>query len=94
MSELLKNILDFVNEYYHVFILIIVIGLFVLSVIKPSKKSDFDRVFYYVNKAEELFPESGNGAVKLAYVIKQCADLDPNHVAELVDKVLSSPEKK
>lgn len=92
--DILKNILDFVNAYYHVFILIIVFGLFVMTLVKPNKKSDFVRVFEYVNKAEELFPEPGSGAIKLAWVIKQMSDVDPAKVVELVNKVLDSPEKK
>lgn len=91
----IENILNFINQYYHVFILILLLGAFLLSFCKKSsQKSDFVRVFDMVNKAEQLFPESGSGAVKLAYVIKQLSDIDPDKVIKLVDEVLSSPEKK
>lgn len=91
---MIENILKYINEYYHVFILIILIGAFILSLFRKTTKSDFVRVFDMVNKAEELFPEPGSGAVKLAYVISQLKDIDPNTVIKLVDEVLSSPEKK
>lgn len=92
--DIFKQILDFINAYYHVFIIILCVGLFVLTLVKPNKKSDIARVIEYVNKAEELFPEPGSGAIKLAYVIKQLSDIDPTQVIKLVDEVLSSPEKK
>lgn len=92
--EILKNILDVINEYYHVFIIIICVGLFVLNVVKPSKKADLVRVLDLVNKAEELFPDSGSGASKLAYVISKCSDLDPSRVVDLVNQILDSPERK
>lgn len=91
---MIDSILDFINQYYHVFILILCVGLFVLNLVKPSKKSELVRVLDLVNKAEELFPQPGSGAIKLAYVIKNLSDIDPERVVELVDKVLSSPEKK
>lgn len=96
MSDLVNNIFDFVNEYYHVFILLLLILTLFVSLFKNNgkKSGDFERVFDLVNKAEQLFPESGSGAVKLAYVIKNLPDLDPNNVIKLVDEVLSSPEKK
>ena len=88
-------ILDFIEKYYHVFILILLLVAFIVSLFRNKKTgSDFVRVFDMVNKAEQLFPESGSGAVKLAYVIKHLSDLDPNYVCQLVDEVLSSPEKK
>lgn len=92
--DIFKQVLDFINSYYHVFIIILCVGLFVLTLVKPNKKSDIARVIEYVNKAEELFPEPGSGAIKLAYVIKQLSDIDPTQVIKLVDEVLSSPEKK
>ena len=91
---MIENILKYINEYYHVFILIILIGAFILSLFRKNTKSDFVRVFDMVNKAENLFPEPGSGAVKLAYVISQLKDIEPDKVIKLVDEVLSSPEKK
>ena len=91
----IELILEFVNEYYHVFILLILFGAFIVSLFKnKSKKSDFIRIFDMVNKAEELFPQPGSGSVKLAYVIKQLTDIDPDKVIETVEKILASPEKK
>ena len=96
MSDLISSIFDFVNEYYHVFILVLLLCTIFISLFKNNghKTGDFERVFDLVNKAEQLFPEAGSGAVKLAYVIKNLPDLDPNNVIKLVDEVLSSPEKK
>lgn len=96
MSDLINSIFDFVNQYYHVFILVLLILALFVSIFKNNGKKSgvFERVFEYVNKAEELFPESGSGAIKLAWVIKQMSDVDPAKVVELVNKVLDSPEKK
>ena len=93
---MIQNLLDFINEYYHVFILILLIGTFLVSFLKNNTKKDTDfiRVFDMVNKAESLFPEPGSGAAKLAYVISQLKDIDTDKVIKLVDEVLSSPEKK
>lgn len=94
MKEIFNLVLDFINEYYHVFIVVLLLITFVVSLFRRNSKSDFVRVFDMVNKAEQLFPEPGSGAIKLAYVIKQLSDIDPNKVIKLVDEVLSSPEKK
>lgn len=92
---MIYQILGFINEYYHVFILGLLLICFVTSLIrKGHTKSDFVRVFELVNQAEEMFPEPGSGAAKLAYVIGQLKDLDPYKVVKLVDEILSSPEKK
>lgn len=94
MKEIFNLVLDFINDYYHVFIVLLLLITMIVSLFKSKPKSDFVRVFDMVNKAEQLFPEPGSGAVKLAYVIKQLSDIDSNKVIKLVDEVLSSPEKK
>ena len=94
MSDFVLKILDFINEYYHVMIVFIMVIMLVIACFKPNKKNDFMRVFKLVNKAEELFPEPGSGATKLAYVISQLKDLDTEYVINAVDEILSSPEKK
>ena len=92
---MINQILDFIDQYYHVFIIVILFLAFFISLFrKGSSKSDFIRVFEMVNKAEKLFPQPGSGAVKLSYVISQLKDLDPYYVIKTVDEVLSSPEKK
>ena len=92
---MIYQILDFLNQYYRVIMLVLfLIGVVILFFKKGHTKSDFMRVFELVNKAEELFPEPGSGAAKLAYVIGQLKDLDPYNVVKMVDEVLSSPEKK
>lgn len=94
MKDIFYLVLNFINQYYRVFIVLLLLITMIVSLFKSKPKSDFVRVFDMVNKAEQLFPEPGTGAVKLAYVIKQLSDLDPNKVIKLVDEVLSSPEKK
>lgn len=94
MSDILLQILDYINEYYHVLIVFLCLAMFIASLFKSNKKSDFIRIFKLVNKAEELFPERGSGPVKLAWVISQAKDLDTDFVINTVDEVLSSPEKK
>jgi len=90
----IKFIVDFINQYYHVLIFILIFISFLVVLFKPSKKADFLRVFKAVNKAEELFPERNSGAVKLAWVINQLKDIDANKVIDMVDEVLASPEAK
>lgn len=94
MKEIVLKIVELLNNYYHLIILFMVFILFIISLFKPSKKSDFIRVFKLVNKAEKLFPERNSGAVKLAYVIKNLPDIDTNKVIELVDEILQSPQAK
>ena len=94
MKDIFHLVLNFINDYYHVFIVVLLLFTMIVSLFRKNNKSDFVRVFDMVNKAEQLFPKPGSGAIKLAYVIKQLSDIDPNKVIKLVDEVLSSPEKK
>ena len=94
MKDIIQLVLNFINDYYHVFIVLLLLITMLVSFFRKSNKSDFVRVFDMVNKAEQLFPEPGSGAVKLSYVISKLSDIDPERVIKLVDEVLSSPEKK
>lgn len=95
MIDLIYKILDFINNYYKV---IIIVMFFIFSVIalctKKGTQKDFLQVFNAVMEAEKTFPESGSGAVKLAYVINACSNLKEKYVVSTVEEILSSPEKK
>lgn len=95
MKEIISNILDFINLYYKPIIVIIftLFGIIGLCTKKGTQK-DFLQVFNAVMEAEKTFPESGSGAVKLAYVINKCKNLKENYVLSTVEEILSSPEKK
>ena len=93
--DLIYKILDFINIYYKPLILgfFVIFGLISLCTKKGTQK-DFIQVFNAVMEAEKMFPESGKGAVKLAYVINSCKNLKERYVVSTVEEILSSPEKK
>lgn len=92
-------ILNFLNQYW-----LLILGAFYLITLivnvicafryKTSLNLvQFKEIFDLVKEAESKFPDHGTGAQKLAYVISK-ASIKSKDVINLVELVLSSPEKK
>ena len=95
MIDLIYKIFDFINNYYKVIIIVMFFFFSIISLCtKKGTSKDFLQVFNAVLEAEKTFPESGSGAVKLAYVINKCKGLKESYVVSTVEEILSSPEKK
>lgn len=76
------------------YVITIVINIYASKKYKTSLNLvQFKEIFDLVKEAEQLFPGSGRGAEKLSYVISK-STIASQTVVELVDLILSSPEKK
>lgn len=108
MEDLVSFLID--NWKFLVYVVLLLVSVIlaivrrtIVNVIPESVVLELsDSIIMYVNEAEKLFPEAGSGKRKLMYVVERCKDfcketkvsISSDFVFALVEKILSTPQKK